>query len=83
MDKRKSHKRSYRATIEYFPDRRAAIVTLTTARGDWSSAKRVELPRWATSSKEWLYSMGYIHASRTAHSKGGILDAFEVIKGAA
>lgn len=58
-----------------FLSRKAAIVTLTNSRGEWSGSCRVEIRRASRSS---LYEAGYRQASANAAAKGGTLDRFGV-----
>jgi hypothetical protein len=68
---------TFNATIEFISGQRAAIVTLTDSRGEWSGAGRIEV---RSGLKADLYEQGYRHASFSAAAKGGRLETYRVIQ---
>lgn len=64
-------------TIEFLSGQRAAILTLTNEAGEWAGSGRIEVRSGLQSD---LYEEAYRQASLNAHSKGGRLERFSVVR---
>lgn len=62
-------------TVEFLSGQPAAIITLTTATGEWAGSGRIEVRSGLRSD---LYEEAYRQASLNAHFKGGRLERFSV-----